>query len=336
MSRAWYTRTVKIGAHVMGDFSRFRACILLAFLQLGACSSINLESAKSLSTAGENFSVQARSAVFVSENEYQRARDAEAIMHGYSGTTKDDNYKTLLRTTKIINDELSKRAATLDKLSEVYGHFGNLASINASGDTETALDNLGSSINEYAVATRKSPPIQPSVAGVISKVGGITAEEFQKRKIEKASKEIRLKLIIFKDLLSDPLVKSQMLSMKNYVDTSYSAAARILWNEGVYDPSLLLSDFGAGLGMSAQKESLKIVSSNPNVQNALRELLYQRQERRSDLISESYDSTVVILGRLIGEHEKLEKGEELSLVRIRELTSRLKEIISIASKVNAS
>ncbi|VVQ18759.1 hypothetical protein PS925_04488 [Pseudomonas fluorescens] len=319
----------------MADFWGFRWFALLVLFGIGGCSSISLESAKSLSSAGESFTVQAKAAVFVSESEFQLARDSEALMHGYSNTTTDDQYQEILSLSEKLNGELSKRAAVLDKLGEVYSAFGSLAAINTAGDTESAIDKLGASINEYATARGKEQPVKASVAGVISKVGGVTAGEIQKRRVKEVSVEIRLRLIVFKNLLADPLVASQMQSYKSHVGSSYGAAVRQLWDSGLYDPTQLLNDFGSVSGMTAQKDALKTINSSPPLQRAFREFLAKRQEQKLTLIAESYDSTLSILGKLIGDHEKLEKGEELNLARIREMTARLKEIVSIISKAKA-
>ncbi|WP_286920067.1 hypothetical protein [Pseudomonas sp. UBA6699] len=286
----------------------FRWFALLVPLGIGGCSSISLESAKSLSAAGESFAVQAKSAVFVSESEYQLARDSEALMHGYSDTTTDDQYKEILSLSDKLKEELSKRAAVLDKLSEAYSAFGSLAAINSTGDTESAIDTLGASINEYAIARGQQPPVKASVAGVISKVGGVTAGEIQERRVKEGSAEIRFRLIAFKGLLSDTLVASQMLSYKSYVNSSYGAAVRQLWDSGLYDPTPLLNDFGSNSSMTAQKDALKTINSSPQLQRAFREFLLKRQEQKLSLIDESYYATISTLAKLIGEHEKLEKG----------------------------
>lgn len=316
-------------------FGVFKWFALLVFIGIGGCSSISLESAKSLSAAGESFAVQAKSAVFVSEYEYQLARDSEALMHGYSNTATDGQYNEILSLSDKLKEELSKRAAVLDKLGEVYSAFGSLAAISTTGDTESAIDTLGASINEYAIARGQKPPVEASVAGVISKVGGATAGEIQKRRVKEGSAEIRFRLIAFKGLLSDTLVASQMIGYKSYVNSSYGAAVRQLWDSGLYDPAPLLNDFGAASGMTAQKDALKTINSSPQLQGAFREFLLKRQEQKLSLVEESYYATISTLTKLIGEHEKLEKGDELNLARIREMTARLEEIISIISDAKA-
>src|SRR5262245_1680802 len=59
---------------------------LIALLTLG-CSSISPEAARRLSVTGQNTAVQAQQNTLVSDQEYLRARDSEALLHGFSGTT---------------------------------------------------------------------------------------------------------------------------------------------------------------------------------------------------------------------------------------------------------
>ena len=67
---------------------RILTILILVALLISGCSSISVEGARQLSLTGGNVAVQAQQNIFVSDKEYLRDRDSEALLHGFSGTTK--------------------------------------------------------------------------------------------------------------------------------------------------------------------------------------------------------------------------------------------------------
>lgn len=113
-------------------------------LLLSGCTSLSVESARTLGAVGKEVSMQSAGNAFVSNDEYQRAMDAEAFFHGFANTRVppqlSDDYK-------IIQAELGARKIVFSRLGDVYDAFSSLAAIDAVTTTEAAINSLGDSIN---------------------------------------------------------------------------------------------------------------------------------------------------------------------------------------------
>ncbi len=60
-------------------------CGLIILVYLTGCSTLNIDTAKNLSAAGQAVSFQSAAGIFASDEKYQGAMDAEAFFHGYAG-----------------------------------------------------------------------------------------------------------------------------------------------------------------------------------------------------------------------------------------------------------
>ncbi|WAC08708.1 MAG: hypothetical protein OS130_05820 [Thermodesulfobacteriota bacterium] len=308
--------------------------LLIAGL-LSACSGINIQAARNLSATGKNVALQVRQNIFVSDDEYTRARDGEALVHGFSGTTNSDLYAKILKDYDVIHQELAKRTIVFESLADVYDAFGELAGLDAGAQTEQALTNLGGAIEEYAKQIMQPSPIYKDTTAIISKVGGIVAAEIQKAKIKEASIQIRGRVEDFQKLLGNKLVREQMTGFRQSLTTVKKAAFTLMWNQGVYDPKPLLDDFGTDAGLVAKKEAAAGIKPNTPLGNALLEVLKKRLAIKADLIEKSYDASLKALGSLISEHRKLEQGEPLDLNRVQAISAELRSIAGMLTKVKA-
>jgi hypothetical protein len=295
---------------------------------LVGCSSLSIESAKSLGIVGQEASVQNTANIFASDDEYQRAMDAEAFFHGFAGMRVpqqlSDNYET-------IQAELSARKIVFSKLGDVYDAFSGLAAINAATGVETAINGLGDAVNGYAAALNKSPVISSSAQGVIARIGGLTAAEIQKKKTKQSSMLIRGWLIAFARLFEDPLARTQMVTFKQSLAQNRASVILLLWKKGVFDPSPLIDEMGADAGLKASKEAIKIVNdqNDKTVRGGLEEVIVARLNRKINLIEKGYDASVKIVNELIVKHEKLEDGEELNLTQLRQIIAELQSITEL-------
>ena len=106
------------GAHVS---HRLRIVVLLAVAAAlaSACSGVNLDAARQLSLGGRGVASEAKQTAIASDEEYTRARDAEALFHGFSGTANDENYKKNLALFDRIHSELTKRGIVFDRLVQL-------------------------------------------------------------------------------------------------------------------------------------------------------------------------------------------------------------------------
>ncbi len=225
---------------------------------LAGCSSISIESAKNLGTAGKEASVQSSANVFVSNDEYQRAMDAEAFFHAFAGTSIPQQLST---DYEAIQTELNARKIVFSKLGDVYDAFSTLAATNAATGVETAINGLGNAVNDYASTFNKSPVISNSAQGFIAGIGGLVAAEIQKRKIKQSSVLIRERLNEFDKLFNDPLVRSQIITFKQSIAQTRASAIKLLWESGIIDPSPLINQMSADAGLKASKEAAKLLNN---------------------------------------------------------------------------
>jgi hypothetical protein len=309
---------------------RLRLSLVGAFLVvcMAGCSSLSIESARSLGTTGQETSAQNTAAIFASDDGYQRAMDADAFFHGFAGMSVPQQLSTNYES---IQAELRARKIVFSKLGDVYEAFSGLAAIDAATGIETAINGLGDAVNGYADALKKSPVISSSAQGVIAGIGGLIAAEIQKKKIKQSSMLIRERLTEFAKLFTDPLVRTQMITFKQNLAQNRSSAIELLWKKGVFDPNPLIDQMGADAGLKASKEAIKIVNDpkETSVRGGLEEVIVARLNRKINLIEKGYHASVQAVEELIVKHEKLEEGEELNLTRLRQIIAELQRITEL-------
>lgn len=310
------------------------ALLLAAFL-ISACSGINIEAARKLGVTGRTVALQMRQNIFASDDEYLRARDGEALFHGFSGTTGSCLYAKILENYDAIHQELAKRSVVFEKLADLYDAFGELAGLDAGGRTEKALANLGGAIDEYSKQIKQPSPIYSDTTATISKIGGIVAAEIQKAKIREASIQIRARVEDIQQLLGNKLVRVQMTGFRQSLTTVRKAAFILMWGQGVYDPKPLLDDLGADVGLVAKKEVAAGIRPDTPLGKALLEVLEKRLAIKADLIERSYDASLRSLADLISEHKKLEQGSPLDLPRLHVIVAELRGFVILLTKAKA-
>lgn len=298
-----------------------------------SCSTVNLDSAKALSVTGHNVAVQAQDAAIVSDKDYRRARDSEALLAVFSSATESTSYQEILSLHNDIHQELAQRAVVFEKLSDLYDAFGELAGLDSGAQTEKALGDLGGAIQEYAKVIKEPPPQFSDVTAVISTLGGLVATEIQKAKIKEASRQIRTRDEAFLELLDNKLIRRQMVGFKKRLYTGWKAALITLWDSGVYDPKPLIDDLGAPAGLVAQNNAASLVKSNPKLQSALKEVLEKRLALQTDLIEQAYDASLRALRNLVEQHKKLEEGAPVDLTRLRAIVAQLQNIATLIGGV---
>lgn len=312
------------------SLKRFAIFLLLVFLSTG-CSSISIEGCDSLVPRERSLWYKIRG-IYLLLMKNTSAMDAESLFHGVSGTMESPAYTAILELYGKIQLELSSRSVVFSTLAGVYDAFGNLAGLDASTEVETSIGNLGGAVNSYAVAIGQQQVITDAPTGVISRIGGLVAAEVQKEKIKEASILIRERLDTFVELFKDPLVHEQIVGFKNLLGSNRKAAIEMLWDKGVYSPKPLLDEMGAEAGFVAQKDGIELVIADKKLSKGLWEVVDRRFSRKFELIEKGYDASVKALKRLITEHKKLEKGQELDLSRLRQIVAELQSIASLLDK----
>jgi hypothetical protein len=305
------------------DKVRMPAILVLVALLASACSNINIEAAKALSSTGRDTASRIQQNVLASEKEYLRGRDCIALCNGFDDTTKTKKYQEILEGYDKNQKEIRSRSVVFERLAELYTAFGELAGLDAGVQTEKALKDLGEAINGYAKATDQSWSVPSDATVVISKIGGLLTEEIQKAKIKEASKQIRDKVEDFIELLKYESTGEHLLAYRKDLFSERKHAFKILWSKGVYDPKPIFDDFGEDAGLTAQGEAVKKINPDSELGKAIAEVIDKRLELKSNTIQEDYDASLAAIKQLIKEHNKLEKGEPLDLAHLRAITAKL-------------
>ncbi len=306
--------------------------LLIALLSLlSACSRIQVEAARTLGEAGREVALQARQNILVSDQEYLRARDSEAIIHGFNETTASEEYVGILKLYHTIHLELSTRSAVFQRLADLYNAFGELAGLDAGGQTEKALKDLGGAVGDYAKLIKRASPAYDDATAALSRIGGLTAAEIQKKKIKEASLRIRGRVEDIQGLLENSLVREQMTGFHKLLASVRSASLILLWRQGLFDPAPLLDDFGEEVGLAVKRDAVARIKPDEPLGKALAEVIARRLEMKAELIEKSYDTSLSSLADLIAEHKKLEKGDAPDLARIRAIAAELRTIADMFS-----
>ncbi|MFT5702565.1 MAG: hypothetical protein ACI8ZB_005488 [Desulforhopalus sp.] len=309
--------------------------IILATLAMAGCSTVSIDKAKQLGAFGTEVTANSMANIFVTEDEFQRAIDAEAFFHGSNSSEDSPVYANIIEKANKVNNELAARTVVFNNLASVYDAFSGLAGIDAATGTETAINGLGSAINGYAAAVGQAPPIAESATAVLARIGGIIAAEIQKKQIIEASKLIRQHLDAFAILFEGKLVRTQMVTFQEVLAQNRATAIDLLWNTGVFKPDLVLNQMGASAGLTAHKDAAKVVAANKKLNSGLNEVVRQRLNHSKGLIGQSYNASIKGVRALIAQHMNLEKGEDLNLTHLRQIVAELQRSAILLSPPTA-
>lgn len=289
-----------------------RLCALLLVVACSACSTLSLDAAKTLAASGKEASVKIEKATIASASEYSRAMDAEAFIHGKTGTASSAAYELAKARYEKVRKELAARGAVLVSMTDFYEAFGNLASFGAQEETQKSLQSLGDSIDAYRSAVGKGP-IPASTFGIISSVGGLLAAEVQKSAVRQASAAVRPQLEAFHATLDDTLVREQFVGFRQLLGTDRKLIVTQLWEAGVFDPTPLIADAGLDAGLAPGKDAAARVLKDQSLSNGLAEVVNRRLEGNIAAMARGYDDSVKLIAKLVSEHKKLEEGSPSTL-----------------------
>jgi hypothetical protein len=319
------------GAEI-GGWSGVVGVVLVAVVTAG-CSGVSIDAARQLGLSGGAVAAEAKQAAIASDEEYLRARDAEALFHGLVGLSgSDKKLEEILRLLDSIHLELTKRGIVFERMTRLYEAFGDLAGFDAATATEAALNDLGGAIQDYAQQLNRTPPASKDATAVISKIGGLLASEIQKAKIKEASALIRGQVEAFARLLGDPLVREQMVGFRDLLGTDRKVALLAVWRAGVLDPKPLLDDLGSVGGLVGHKDAAQRIADDARLRNALGAVLDRRLAMRQELLEQGYDASVDALKRLGAEHEKLENEQPIDLARLRTMVGQLRAVVDLLGR----
>jgi len=300
---------------------RLAAAALLPALLVSGCASTCIDSAKRLAPLGKEVSAKVVGNIFATDDEFQRAMDAEAFLNGLGGQKIPQQ---LLENELLIQSELTARKRVFDSLGEAYDAWAALASVNAAGDAQTALNDLGDAVNAYAKALGKGAVMSAPEKDAIARIGGWVASAVQKRKVVKSSALIRDCLREFAALLEDPRVRMQMTTFRATLVENRLAALQDLWNRRLIDPTPLIDQLGDEVGLKATKDAAKNI--NDVARSGLTQVVENRFARKAAAIERGYDVSVKTIKTLIAKHEKLERDGDVDLAELRQAVAELRQV----------
>lgn len=295
---------------------------LLVLALATGCSTLHLESAKNLAAIGKESTVLSAGGIFVSNDAFLRAMDAEAFFHGYAGSVVppelNSDYQRIQR-------ELNARKAVFAKLGETYEAFHNLVLFNTTYGVESSINELGDAVNGYAKTLNKTLLLSAADKDSIAKIGGYVTRRIHLRRVTQASRLIRMRLEELAKLLQEPAIITQMTTFNQNLTSSRAAAITLLWERGLLDPTPLITELADDVGLKAGKDAAKIITSpdGTHLKDGLALVVKTRMQRRNELIEQSYAASTSIIGELITRHLELENGELLTPTELRGMITEL-------------
>ncbi|MDD2598720.1 MAG: hypothetical protein PHO37_05800 [Kiritimatiellae bacterium] len=299
-------------------------CLVALALATG-CSTLSLESAKNLAAIGQESTALSAGNIFVSNDEFTRAMDAEAFFHGYAGTVVPQQ---LEQDYQSIQHELDARKAVFVKLGETYEAFHALAVFNTASGVASTINELGDTVNSYARTLNKTVLLTAAEKDSITRIGGLATRRVHARRVARSSSLIRARLELLVVLLEDPIVKTQLTTFNQNLTASRAAAIALLWERGLLDPTPLITELAGDAGLKAGKDAAKTIASpaGSHLKDGLTLVVKSRMQRRAALIEQGYHTSAELIRKLIAKHLELEDGALLTPAELRGMIIELQLI----------
>ncbi|WP_417911193.1 hypothetical protein [Candidatus Electronema sp. PJ] len=314
--------------------------VLIAAVFLTGCSTLRVDSARNLGDAGQQTADTIAENVFISDATCQQAIDVQTLIfyHDVGEEPPGDlekKFEELNSRYKAIHEELKARRLVFTQLSETYRAFSELTDNESAAETEAAIRKLGEAVNKYAEAAGKEAVLSGSAQRSLGTLGKLAVVELKKKKIKQASALIRERISAFAKLLKDPLVKEQLLGFQADLAAIKKDGVLTLWETGILDPSPMLDQIGADIGLRAAPDAALVARQNKNLSYGLTKIIASRFENKMALIKESYETSISAMEELIHEHEALEKDGPLNLTRLINIAARQQHVTkSLAPDTN--
>jgi 5'-deoxynucleotidase YfbR-like HD superfamily hydrolase len=319
---------------------RTSVSILFIAVFLTGCSTLRVDSARHLGSAGQQAADAIAENVFISDTTCQQAIDVQTLIfyHDVGEAPPQDlekKFEELTSRYKAIHEELKARRLVFTQLGVTYSAFAELTDNESAAETEAAIRKLGEAVNKYAEAAGKEAVLSGSAQRSLGTLGKLAVVELKKKKIKQASALIRERLTSFTKLLKEPLVKEQLLGFQANLETIKKDGVLTLWETGILDPSPMLDQIGADIGLRAAPDAAAVARQSKNLSYGLTKIIASRFETKMELIEESYAASISAMEELIHEHEALEKDGPLNLTRLISIAAKQQHVTkSLAPDTN--
>lgn len=277
--------------------------IPLAASALSGCSSVRIDAAGHLGDTGQETAAALAETLFLSDAFVDQAADIDTFVFYYEAggavpPELEAQRKELLDGYKMIHEEFKHRRQVFAELGIAYQHFADLADKGAELETAAAVDRLGSAVNKYAESRGKAAVFSGSAQKALPQLGWLAAAELKKKRIKQASVLIRERLSAFAALLNDPLVKEEILGFQKNLSGLEGDRLQVLWDAGLFDPSPLLDQVGAGTGLQAAVNVGETLRKDKPLSDSLGKVIESRLRRNAEAIEANYHASLKTLEEL--------------------------------------
>jgi hypothetical protein len=305
---------------------------ILALGALAGCSGATLTNAVSLSKTGQTAASAADQAAVASSSQYAAYQDTDAFLHGFAGSPTKDPALVALEDKN--QAELTARGAMFISLAKAYASFGNLGAYNASGEFQTDVTDLFSSINTYQKAIGQ-PQLNSTLTSVAPPAIGLFVGWIQSEIVLAANDQLRTQVANIIKVMSDPLVHAQFVGPKKMIVGELARNANLLMQRGLLSPKPYFDTMGQPLGMSVSDNFSSALKSDRLAQQGIVALIAVKQKNQADLVDASYESSLSAVRDLLPLHDKLKAGQPLDLTQIDQAIQKLSAIAAAISPPTA-
>ncbi len=312
------------------------AAAVASFVCCASCSSVSREAASALATQGQNAATTYATSVNTTKAELDTYVEGQYLIAPL--TDRAEPSASMLKSINDVQSALSLRAQMMVQLVGTYGAFGDLANYDAAGQVNQAIVNLSGAVNAYGAAVSPgSTPISGAAASIAGEAGGFLAAAEQSKRIRQASTLIRSQLTTIV-----PLLEKEKTALKNVQDEIVDGSRDTelaLWDKGFANPSPILGNQLGQLGLRFEQADYQhhfdalSDSDRANFRKAIGLVVRYRAQRQATLQAEILDQNIDGLSALIGEHKKLEQGEDLNL---QALTIHVTQMRAFIDELNTS
>lgn len=330
-----------------------RLLILLTVAAMVSCAGIDRENGKALGMAGQTVSQSLQDQTDTARKnleslpEWWGVHDAFVCADVRADLQKSclDNVRKSIKSPqpqnplsnaqKALVSVMEKRATAAGALRDAYQAFVNLATYDAAAETETAIKGAFGAINNLSQAASVLAPqgivlpaISSTFTSVTEGVGGILAEERQKKlllaaslDLHKATDALIKALTVERDKAAS---ESLFLMLQDEQDNLYSSFVQA----GLVNPINALAPLLAEIAPGTKMEQAPPVKNIEVIKTAAEISLAERSRRQQEAIVKSYDASLAALKALSAEHAKLEAHQQLNLTYILGEAQQIKSVLS--------
>ncbi len=290
------------------------SALACALLFSAGCAGVNKEAAGKLATQGASVAQTIGQSYQVTDQDLARYVEGEyllsGIKDGYSPPSDD-----MLKSIRIIDQELLLRQQMLSGLVDVYVSFGALCSYDAKGVVEQSLGNTIQAGNNLSTLLGGGE-ISASAGKLFTKAGGEIVGQIQSSRIKDASVKIRSALEGVIYLLQKTNEQAAVVAMREEISRGKLKIAQTFWTDDLALADGIFDDQVRSYGLTPNPSALAHALQNPGFRKGVSAILGWRQKQEEASQIAAYNGAIRSLKILIQEHVKIEAGEPVDLIAV--------------------